>query len=580
MKRKISSPSTSLDEEARCHEQGAAKTKKLLPASISESAQNSTAFSSAPPAFQASSSFVRDDSFGSSSAGTANTSHPPSDESSANGFVTTPRVNDVLIGKGCETFHHVGNRRFRILVEMHFHNYFKENISSCHRDGIVQAVMDSVRGNHPPGRFLVPQEASFEDFGAHRDADETTRQPNVKWKIATEAEAEAKVHATFLAAGRFLVTKATVMQGRQEEKEEATVTQREEKRETSTESSPDVNLVNRIPPYHDKSNSRAASDETGSSAPISARQIHDQQTCPSAAKTVKCPSNIRDFINRPLSQYFVMEPPDTHEMPSLPPSYIVPSNYDILCGQNSKDYFHHIGNRRFRILIEMSVKRYETLLLHPTDDSRDSIQTLVGETLLSVSKCDPPGRFLGMDFSTGRWRILNPIFAQLKTEQTFFECVRVTQRKMEQFATMEQQDDVVGREEEAKNLLATTTAAASMASLQNTLSLLYAMPCHSFRLSAMNPIDLSALQNQALFLQGNVVGHVEASAVSPSLADQVTLQNVSADECLSNLRHGFYPRELHKPKTEGEKARAESADMMDVVGGMLQLGQLDRRSSV
>ena len=148
---------------------------------------------------------------------------------------------------------------------------------------------------------------------------------------------------------------------------------------------------------------------------------------------------------------------------------------------------------------------------------------------------------------------------------------------MEQCATMEQHDIVCGEEEEANDLHA--PANASAVNLQSALSALFAFPCHSMGFGIMNPIDLSALQNQSLVLQGNV-GHVAASTVSPSLTDQGTLQNVSADECLSNSKHGFYSRELHKMKPLGEKARAESADMMEVVGGMLQLGQSHRRSSV
>jgi hypothetical protein len=59
----------------------------------------------------------------------------------------------------------------------------------------------------------------------------------------------------------------------------------------------------------------------------------------------------------------------------------------------------------------------------------DYIQKLIGEILLSLSKCHPPARFLGMDMANGRWRVLNPVYANLKTETTFFECLQVNQKR-------------------------------------------------------------------------------------------------------------------------------------------------------
>lgn len=69
--------------------------------------------------------------------------------------------------------------------------------------------------------------------------------------------------------------------------------------------------------------------------------------------------------------------------------------------------------------------------------AKNQIRELIEETCQSISKCDPPGRFLGMDFSTGRWRVLNPTFAKLKTEQTFFECMRVKLLQAKKLAEME-----------------------------------------------------------------------------------------------------------------------------------------------
>jgi len=168
--------------------------------------------------------------------------------------------------------------------------------------------------------------------------------------------------------------------------------------------------------------------------------------------SLQCPARIKVFFALPMDRFFVKEEDDSkmastysHSAPVpltvSPSSYIMPSNYDIFCG-SGQSFFHHVGNRRFRIMIEMNVRRYEKAYLAssgaPYSSSsgspmssynmgEDSIQKLINETVITLSLCDPPGRFLGMEMTTGRWRVLNPIFAQLKTEQTFFECLQVKQ---------------------------------------------------------------------------------------------------------------------------------------------------------
>eukprot|EP00571_Detonula_confervacea_P003224 CAMPEP_0172322280 /NCGR_PEP_ID=MMETSP1058-20130122/45490_1 /TAXON_ID=83371 /ORGANISM="Detonula confervacea, Strain CCMP 353" /LENGTH=1070 /DNA_ID=CAMNT_0013037983 /DNA_START=26 /DNA_END=3238 /DNA_ORIENTATION=- len=163
----------------------------------------------------------------------------------------------------------------------------------------------------------------------------------------------------------------------------------------------------------------------------------------------QCPTRIKVFLALPMDRFFIEEEervPSATVMPSPSSLHtIIPSNYDMLCGPGNS-FFHHVGNRRFRIMIEMNAQRYEQAYLASSvspnapdaDDGSSSsinaegevsIQKLVDEILHSLSKCDPPGRFLGMEMSTGRWRLLNPVFAQLKTEQTFFECLQVKQKR-------------------------------------------------------------------------------------------------------------------------------------------------------
>jgi len=209
------------------------------------------------------------------------------------------------------------------------------------------------------------------------------------------------------------------------------------------------------------------------------------------SSSLQCPARIKVFLALPIDRFFVEDKrPDDRATTSsscglpagqstacVPPaaaSYVVPSNYDVLCGP-AQSFFHHVGNRRFRITIEMNVRRYEDAYMASSAQRRSStlsdgststsdndttmgggggggeyegsIQNLINEMLISLSKCDPPGRFLGMDMTNGRWRVLNPVFAQLKTEQTFFECLRVKQHRV---ARLQQEEEARRLEEDCK----------------------------------------------------------------------------------------------------------------------------------
>lgn len=64
-----------------------------------------------------------------------------------------------------------------------------------------------------------------------------------------------------------------------------------------------------------------------------------------------------------------------------------------------------------------------------------SLQNLINETLAAIS--GHSGRFLGMDMETGRWRLMNAIFYQLKVEETFFSCLQVKRRREQQLLAEE-----------------------------------------------------------------------------------------------------------------------------------------------
>jgi len=196
-------------------------------------------------------------------------------------------------------------------------------------------------------------------------------------------------------------------------------------------------------PTPPESTRTSISSAEGSSVAMAAKNVADSPV------SLTPSSRLKVFLNLPIEKFFVDVGEDASSKnddllpPTIDPTpYDVPSNYDVLCGRG-QSFFHHVGNRRFRVMIEMNTERYKNAYLASlpsngtiataTDDGsvrgggEDSVQKLIDETLHSLSMCDPPARFLGMDMSTGRWRALNPAFSQLKTEQTFFECLQVGQ---------------------------------------------------------------------------------------------------------------------------------------------------------
>lgn len=594
----------------------------------------------------------------------------------------SPQINDVLMGNGSASsafFNHIGNRRFRVLVEANLPNYFSDMTTpeqwqafldtglkaGKRQHDVVASVITSIKGNLPPGRFLIrlarEEEKSCKEEPTRLEP--ATGYDGDSWKVATEEGIEAKVHSTFLAAGRFHVkqnivlaaaaaaaaardvpredddmgTTTTLAQnlmdieaantkgmpsedapspGLEEETAEEMDVVTSSSSNVSTASSVDTksapssgnasptnidtkdvvsnstidkstaavldealriaishgtlpssvnssvstassevdylakesmrinailnqgkdtvasqqeSLVSLVPNYLPSRNIRKAagayagaavgvptlqqalqnmggqhhpsgalptsieemyassrSSSPGATSPLaSSRASSDGSISPQLLKRgsfqvplasmprrgsiqakrrsfqsansdalaaaanavamlsdtqLMVPTRVKVFLALSMDAFFVEDhatdaSSSANAVPPtvLPSSYIIPSNYDVLCGQG-QSFFHHVGNRRFRIMIEMNVPRYEqaylaSLVSGDASGEEDATQTLIEEMLTSLSKCDPPGKFLGMDMSTGRWRVLNPVFAQLKTEQTFFECLQVKQRR-------------------------------------------------------------------------------------------------------------------------------------------------------
>ena len=291
----------------------------------------------------------------------------PDEASNMSNVIVCPDLNDVLIGKSPEIFDRIGNRRYRVLVELNLGSYFdqasqmkylQENAdqSNSHmitpttkQCQIVESVLKSIRGNVPPGRFLVEQDTSAKS----------------SWRLANEDETRSKIHATFLAAGRFHMKCALMNQAMSAMQPNPCAKQpihgnlstngnATEKNEMMAAPSTDsASPADDAPP----SSSDSAAPElprnkslTASSQP--APLPGGDQTSTEASQGLPCPPRVKVFQALPMDRFFVAETPE-QEL-----NYLTPTHYDIMCGQNSKDFFHHFGNRRFRIMIEMNVSRY------------------------------------------------------------------------------------------------------------------------------------------------------------------------------------------------------------------------------
>ena len=564
----------------------------------------------------------------------------------------TPSVNDVLIGRGPSIFNHVGNRRFRVLVEANFHSYFNCCADEGSRDKIVDDIIGSVMGNVPGGRFLVGSTAS----DAIHDVS------SIVWKHATRVQAEAKVHSAFLAAGYFLVAKADMFRKYDDVKQQQIKQPKMQpadcqchKDNQTYDTSSDLTIATT------SSNSHGSTVSSNASETSESKTMEEKSNPNITSLTVTIPVRIREFVLHPVSKYFVPDVPkyDSECCNTLSPNkstsfeYLTPSTYDILCGMG-QNYFHHIGNRRFRIMIEMNVDRYRQLVetgqdiaqsdhdkgQHTDTKVKDTVENLINETLASLSKCNPPGRFLGLDLSTGKWRTLNSKFAALKTEQLYFECrkvqMQIEERNREMEKTLIDLDAEVDSDAiaNAKEELFVTTSEGQGSKMNAS----HACNGHNNMLCSIPPlpsfgIDISTMQTRARrMLRGttrtleyvdmtpsngdlrNASSKNNLSVSHPTPAPLTNLSQFNSQQCATGFstQHGtqkskFAPSSvpnskigdvadmlespeetdeavskrnsmsLNEMKTIKASPRAISEDIMDVVGGMLSLSASGKR---
>ena len=79
--------------------------------------------------------------------------------------ISEPGINDVLCGRGGGTNNHIGNRRFRMLVNEHKPRYFAAG--KLDKPKVAREVMIMWRKQEPAGRFLIkdPETKLWNDVG-------------------------------------------------------------------------------------------------------------------------------------------------------------------------------------------------------------------------------------------------------------------------------------------------------------------------------------------------------------------------------------------------------------------------------
>ena len=418
-------------------------------------------------------------------------------------IITSPEINDVLLGKGSDCFNHIGNRRYRILVEINVENYFDSDVTavkvedtvgnantvSAKQDKIIKSIVSSIQGNSPSGRFLLPNVVKGGKVTNNVDV--------LLWKVASKEEVRRKIHLTFLAAGRFFVKKADIVveierrasqvltesTTDEESRDDSAMQQErraslgqhaeEDNSEHSTEDSAvDTAKRGEASQEVDAVAGRAAGEQESDSSrnkpspstmnlqegiPMS-RHRYDQQMLLSRSSGQAMnyiPRTIKSFISIPVEEFFMPDErlaASSAEVIPHPAAYIMPSNYDVLCGAG-QSFFHHIGNRRFRIMIEMNIDRYQVEYEKGDGGEKGKIHALVSEINQSILRCDPPGRFLAMDMTRGWWKRLSPMFALLKIEQTLFECMQMRRAEQNLLAAKQKEQMVMAIEAATRSTL-------------------------------------------------------------------------------------------------------------------------------
>ena len=108
-------------------------------------------------------------------------------------------------------------------------------------------------------------------------------------------------------------------------------------------------------------------------------------------------------------------PAKKSELKALSVPAAEPSDYDVLCGLGDA-YGHYVGNRRFGVVVEMSVDKYWV-------GNEKRKLDIVNQMILWMRGCNPPGRFLST--VSGEWKVADAAYVRVFIEETFRSYVQM-----------------------------------------------------------------------------------------------------------------------------------------------------------
>ena len=100
---------------------------------------------------------------------------------------------------------------------------------------------------------------------------------------------------------------------------------------------------------------------------------------------------------------------------------IFPQKFDIICGRD-KNACSHVGNKRFRVIVEMNRERYQTA------SSREEKTKITIELISIIRSCEPGGRFLKMD-DNNHWVDVGDAYAREKVSHALRSAKNPHRRK-------------------------------------------------------------------------------------------------------------------------------------------------------
>jgi len=155
--------------------------------------------------------------------------------------------------------------------------------------------------------------------------------------------------------------------------------------------------------------------------------IASHQTIASAtsSKTMDC-----SFLNK-----YQVAVTSFHHPPTMFPQDFVPSPKDVILGRG-KGTFAHTGNRRFRLIIAMNLKKY-------VDAKTKADKSIIVASIVDRVREGSPinGGFVKKDVKTGRWMSIDEAVARDKVGHAMRDAVSASKQAMKESMIDSQEKD-------------------------------------------------------------------------------------------------------------------------------------------